>query len=382
MIIFSHNGITIHPVLPEEKPAMPTNPARFVIGLMAGTSVDGIDASLVETDGERLTASGHAVTLPYRAATRDRIFAAMEAPDAPRADLDAMIADDHAEAVEEIIAMAGRHPDLIGFHGQTIFHDPGRGVTIQAGSAERLAARVGVPVFHRFRQADIAAGGQGAPLAPIYHQALINALGCALPAAIANIGGITNITRWDGQRLTGFDTGPGNALMDQLARLHLNADYDHDGQLAAAGQADKAWVEAVLADPYFSLDGPKSLDRSIVLGFADSLPSGTPADQMASGALLTALALARAAAGTRTLIVCGGGARNPVLMAMIRAATNAQVSTMEDHGLDGDFIEAELMAFLAERSRRGLPITFPGTTGVKAPLTGGAVALPSDQRIR
>ena len=357
----------------------------FIIGLMAGTSIDGIDASLVKTDGTMLARTGHALTLPYRDETRRMIFAAMADHKALSANetamLNTMIADDHASVVETLMEQAGIRPDCIGFHGQTIFHDPENGLSIQMGEAQRLAERLTLPVVHQFRQADLAAGGQGAPIAPVYHRMLIETLNLPLPAVIANIGGITNMTRWDGENLTGFDSGPGNALMDQLARQVLGEECDRNGALAGEGSLDEAWVQTVLDHPYFALEGAKSLDRGGVFDLIGTMPEGADADRMASLTALTAASIARSLKGIKAAVLCGGGARNPVLVAMIRARTDAAVTVIDDHGgndpdLNGDFIEAELMAFLAERSRRGLAITFPGTTGVDAAMTGGMLTLP------
>ena len=361
---------------------MPSQQFSTVIGLMAGTSIDGIDASLVETDGERLIRSGMALHVPYGVETRSMIFAALSevpdggAPGIPEA-LDRHIADDHAEAVEALIRTSGARPDCIGFHGQTVFHAPERGLSIQAGDAQRLADRLGIPVVHAFRQADLQAGGQGAPLAPVYHRCLMEELGLDLPAGIANIGGIANISRWDGKTLSGFDCGPGNALMDDLARRALELEYDPEGGLAAQGTVDRKWLESAMGHDFFSRTGPKSLDRSTVLRFADNPPSGSDADRMASYAALTAESIRLHAEGLKSLALCGGGTRNPVLVGMIRERCSMEVATMDEHRIDADFVEAELMALLAERSRRGLAITYPGTTGVGRDSTGGEVAMPT-----
>ena len=365
---------------------MPSPRFSTVIGLMAGTSIDGIDASLVETDGEKLIRSGLALHTPYRDETRAMVFAAMDeltraktperAAAAVPAKLHRNIADEHAEAVEALVRTGGIRPECVGFHGQTLFHDPQRRLSIQAGDAQGLADRLGLPVVQQFRQADIEAGGQGAPLAPVYHRALIKELELELPAGIVNIGGIANISRWDGKKLTGFDTGPGNALMDELAREVLGQEFDLDGGLAGQGSVDGAWLEDALGHPYFGLTGSKSLDRSTVLGLAEKPPSGSGADRMASYAALTAESVTLHAAGLKSLVLSGGGSRNPVLVGMIRDRCPATVTIMDDHRIDGDFIEAELMAFLAERSRRGLAITFPGTTGIPKAATGGELAMP------
>ena len=357
-------------------PNKPTSDAP-VLGLMAGTSVDGIDASIIMTDGEQV--SGEAVSYhhAYRQATRAAIFAAMKQPHDDHAELATMIADDHAEAAAILIARTGMTPRLVGFHGQTIHHDPAAGKTLQIGDAGRLAARLHVPVVCDFRLADMAAGGQGAPLAPIYHQAVMAALALPLPAAIANIGGISNISIWDGMHLSGHDTGPGNGLMDQLARDVLGEECDLDGRLAATGTADTKWVEAVLALPYFMKPGPKSLDRDDLFDWcAEIPPPSDPADRMASFMLLTAASLTRAASGLRHLVIAGGGARNPILAETLTRLATCPVTTLDDHGRDSDFLESELMAFLAARVDRQLPLTFPATTGVSQPMPGGRIVRP------
>ena len=348
-----------------------------VLGLMAGTSVDGIDASIILTDGTGVEPTGHHHHQAYRPETKQAIFAAMTAPDLDHTDLADRIADDHADAVTTLMGEAGMKPQLIGFHGQTIHHDPATGISMQIGNPERLAERIGIPVACDFRLADLAAGGQGAPLAPIYHQAVIERLGLPLPAAIVNIGGISNISIWNGETLHGYDTGPGNGLMDQLARDTLKTECDHDGKLALSGTADATWVRAVLDLPYFKQRGPKSLDRDDLFAWCDLIPPPeNPADRMASFMMLTATSLVAGCDGMAHLVVTGGGARNPALMSVIRAMSPCVVTTMDDHGRNGDFLEAELMAYLAARVEQNLPLTFPETTGVKVPCRGGRIVFP------
>lgn len=362
-----------------------------IIGLMAGTSVDGIDAALVMTDGQAITRTPFAVTLPYADETRGAIFALLDAPqdhfhqsqDSIDPALELMIARDHANACNAIIAESGITPQLVGFHGQTIFHDPDHGISIQLGNADELARELGCPVVHSFRQADLKAGGQGAPLAPIYHQAILAELALPLPSAMVNIGGISNISLAQDGQLIGFDSGPGNALMDDAMRKYDGSSCDVDGYLAASGTPDQAKVDAVLAHEYFQHTGPKSLDRMGLYQLINGhgFEQLAPADQLASLTLLTARSiidgLRRNVSMVHHLVVCGGGGLNPTLMAMIKdAAANISVLRMEDLGGDSRFIEAELMAYLAARSHQGLPITFPGTTGVATPQTGGLIARP------
>ena len=351
-----------------------------VIGLMAGTSVDGIDAALVFTDGEHLKRSGHALTLPYSSATRDAIFKALEEKNSDRAVLDRMIAEDHAKAAETLIKQSGIKAELIGFHGQTLLHQP-RKKSVQAGDAVLLAKRLGIAVAYDFRSADIEAGGEGAPLAPIYHRLLIEQEGVPLPAAIANIGGITNITIWDGSVLRGFDTGPGNALMDELAREALGKDYDEGGVLGAQGMSDEDWLTGILEQEFFSSMKPKSLDRATLLEWGATLKSKNSADRMASFTALSARSLAKIVtkAQVKHLFLSGGGVHNPLLIKMLKTylEENAKPAPQIAILAHADFIEAELMGFLAMRCRLGLAYTYPSTTGTPRPISGGKIAEPS-----
>ena len=401
--------------LSADKPAV----SLWVIGLMSGTSADGIDAALIQTDGEsirlqpRKTNGSYSLCQPWPLATRDRIFRAMaelaDLPaDATRESAMAMlaancelsslateIADQHAAAVEQLISKTGTTPALLGFHGQTVVHRPARagsGFTIQLGDAQHLANRLGLPVVHDFRRQDIEAGGQGAPLAPVYHRALLRNLvqnrSISLPAGFVNIGGITNITWWDGQRLIGMDTGPGNALMDRLASLHLGLAMDEDGRLAASGTPDQQYVSRLLDDePYFTKPAPKSLDRmAMEQQLLQHLPDRlTLADRFASLALLTVKAtlhsLALLPAMPKALVLSGGGARNPHLVQLFQQCLKnwknpPNLMLADTLQLDGEAMEAELIAFLARRNQRQMPISFPETTGISTPMTGGTLVLP------
>ena len=359
-------------------------PAEFLIlGLMAGTSVDGIDAAIITTDGESIARTGFALTTAYEKATREAIFRAFEDPFNIEDDLAERIARDHARAAEMLIAKSGMMPDLIGFHGQTIYHAPEDGVSLQIGDGEYLADRLGVPVVCQFRQNDLAHGGQGAPLAPIYHQALIKTLGLNLPAALVNIGGISNASILEDSRLVGLDLGPGNALMDDLAMKALGQPFDEGGMMAASGHVDEGLVKACLSHDFFKKKGPKSLDRK---GLYELIPHEalnvlSPEDHMATLAAITGKTIAEGiklnAPNTKEIVICGGGSFNPVVMTMIKKyGGEIKVSRMEDFmmdgiGLDSRFIEAELMAYLAARSVLDLPITFPETTGVDESRSGG-----------
>jgi anhydro-N-acetylmuramic acid kinase len=359
----------------------------IALGLMSGTSLDGIDAALIETDGERVVACGPRRTYPYAAETRARLRAAFgrtRTDDPAVAVAAAEITDLHAAAVAALLDEAPgnwRHPALIGFHGQTVLHAPERGVTVQIGDGARLARLTGIPVASDFRSADVAAGGQGAPLVPVYHRALVESWaerpeGCV---AVLNIGGVANLTAIppDGG-MVACDTGPGNAPIDDWVAAHTGECCDRDGALAARGRPDEAWLARALAAPFFAVPPPKSLDRN-------AFPTLRKGEMSAEdgAATLSAFAVRAVAAAARHLpqvpacwTVCGGGRLNPVLMAGLRAALAVPVLSAEDAGWDGDALEAQAFAFLAVRTERGLPITFPRTTGAPRPLPGGRIDRP------
>jgi len=346
------------------------------IGLMSGTSLDGVDAAWLETDGERIGRRGRTLTLAYddrlRADLRRILDVAptLAANDPGLQSAVARLTAYHVQAVQGL----GEPADLIGFHGQTILHQPDRSRTWQIGDAAELARRTGLPVACDFRSADVAAGGQGAPLAPVYHAALARDL--PKPLAVLNIGGVANVT-WIGEdgALVAFDTGPGNGPLDDWVARRTGAAFDRDGALAAAGQPDPAVLARLLGHPYFARPAPKSLDR---LDFAAALAAcGLDALSAADGAATLvaftadAVAAAPLPAPSRRWLVCGGGRRNPAIMAALRGALGAPVDPVEAEGWDGDALEAQCFGFLAARVVAGLPLSFPGTTGVPAPMPGG-----------
>ncbi len=351
----------------------------WVVGLMSGTSLDGIDAALIETDGETIRAFGEAATFPYPAAFRARLAATLGRPSGYEA-VEAELTRRHADAVRDLLAgLPAGHPapSLVGFHGHTIDHRPGEGVTVQIGDGGALARTLGIPVVDDFRGADVAAGGQGAPLAPLYHVALLADV--EAPVAVLNLGGMANLT-WvggDGPPVA-FDTGPGNALLDQWVERHTGRRYDEDGALAATGRVAREAVARYLADPWFDRAPPKSLDR---LDFGlDAVAGLSAADGAATLADVTAAAVARAAAHLpappERWLVAGGGRRNPVIMARLSARLGVPCDPVEALGWAGDALEAQAFAFLAMRSRRALPLSLPTTTGVAAPTTGGRLHWP------
>jgi anhydro-N-acetylmuramic acid kinase len=356
-----------------------------VIGLMSGTSLDGIDAALVQTDGEDFVATGASLTVPYNKETRALLRAALEdargvAEGAPVPhsirEAERHLTETHAEAVRALLAKAGVAAEavaLIGFHGQTILHRPAQRWTWQIGDGALLAQLTGINVVNDFRSADVKAGGQGAPLVPLYHAALARKSRLEGPLVLVNIGGVANVTYMDGDNVLAFDTGPGNAPIDDWMHRHTGTPVDESGAFARTGRVDAAALDRMLANVFFGRVPPKSLDR---MDFGVEAVEGlSPADGAATLTAFTAASIARArehfADIPATWIVCGGGRHNAFLMDQLRARVNAPVIAAEDAGWDGDALEAEAFAYLAMRSRKGLPLSLPTTTGVKQPMTGG-----------
>jgi anhydro-N-acetylmuramic acid kinase len=354
------------------------------IGLMSGTSMDGIDAAILDTDGERIAAFGPARFEPYGADMRARLREALDQAatmplDGPLSAaveaLERELTQAHARAIAALLTDANIKPaeiDVIGFHGQTLVHRPHQRVTVQIGSGPRLAEAISIDVVSDFRTADVRAGGEGAPLVPIYHAALAAE---RAPVAVLNIGGVANVTFiGKGGTLIAFDTGPGNAPIDDWALKYTGQPIDKDGALAAKGRVKENVLTHLMQHAYFAKPAPKSLDRmDFPLDMARNL---SPEDGAATLTAFTARTIAKARDhlphAPQTWIVCGGGRLNPTLMCELRAAlAGATVITAEDAGWRGDFIEAEATAYLAVRSLRGLPISFPLTTGTPRPLTGG-----------
>ncbi len=360
------------------------------IGLMSGTSLDGIDAAILDTDGIGIAVSGPALAVPYhpwvRAMLHEALAAAGQAtPGMPLpgaiTSAERLITDAHADAVRRLLDEAKlRLGEIacVGFHGQTILHRPSEHRTWQIGNGQALADAVGIPVVDEFRVADIAAGGQGAPLVPLYHQVLTR--GMALPVVVVNIGGVANVTyAGSGGELIAFDTGPGNAALDDWALKYTGEAVDRDGKLAAAGRVDPGVLEFMLDHPIFRQAPPKSLDR---FDFPMAAVAGlSPEDGAATLTAFTAAAVARSLEhlpGIPNLwIICGGGRHNPVLMAELRARLKQKVITAEDAGWRGDFLEAEAFAYLALRSVKGLPLSLPSTTGVPYAMPGGKLHQPA-----
>ena len=353
------------------------------IGLMSGTSMDGIDVAVIDTDGTRVYKRGAFATYPYVPALRKKLAAmAGHKPEADDnvADVVRDVTDAHADAVEDFCARAGldlKDIDVVGFHGQTVFHDPANAITCQLGDGARLAKRLGTCVVNDFRAADVAAGGEGAPFAPLYHAALAQPI--EPPVCVLNLGGVGNVT-WispDGG-IVAFDTGPANALVDDWVLEKTGQAMDEDGRIARRGQVNEAALSALLADDYFKHPYPKSLDR-------DHFDPSPVAELSLEDGAATLIAFSAGAVGKaqemlpslpERWLVTGGGRHNPVLMAALRRVLDRPVEPVEAVGWSGDAMEAQAFAYLAVRSLYGLPLSLPSTTGVTEPMPGGVVHRP------
>ncbi|MEM9999879.1 MAG: anhydro-N-acetylmuramic acid kinase [Pseudomonadota bacterium] len=365
---------------------------KTAIGLMSGTSMDGIDAALMRTDGIGQIEFGPTMMVPYEAAFSQSIAAALaeaksmtdRAQRTPQMTaLERELTERHATAVDLFLARNGLSAgeiDLIGFHGQTIIHRPDLGFTVQLGDGQQLADQTGITVVWDMRANDMANGGQGAPLVPVFHQALAKKLTHESPTAFVNIGGIANVTFVEGGKPPiAFDCGPGNALIDQWVQKNTNRAFDEEGALALTGQVDDAILADYLADSFYEENIPKSLDRNdITLSRTRNISA---ADGAATLVELTAQAIARsqklAGLEPQTWVISGGGARNAAIMqALERLLPDAKIASADSVGLDGDAMEAQCWAYLAVRAQRGLPLTYPSTTGCDEPCTGGVISEP------
>lgn len=408
---------------------------------MSGTSADGVDAALLFTDGQTVVQAGAGLFVPYDDGLRADILALMRGV-GDEAEIARRLTDVHMVAVQQLIEKTNITPTLIGFHGQTIRHAPAEGITVQIGDAARMAAELGIPVVADFRSNDVKHGGQGAPLVPLYHAALAHQL--SKPLMVVNIGGVSNVTwigrdasisasplageatrlsasalsrsgegassetvnlpipltqpsppRGEGfvaaavkansevehaDSIIAFDSGPGNALMDDWVFKHTGKRYDANGEMASRGVIDTNVVSAFLRDPFFLADAPKSLDRNQFDGVSEQLAHLTLEDGLATLASMTAcaigLSLGAVPEAPTKLLVCGGGRHNAHLMGLLDACVNAAVMPVETVGWDGDMLEAQAFAYLAARSVLGLPLSLPTTTGVREAVTGGVLFQP------
>ncbi|KQW58966.1 MULTISPECIES: anhydro-N-acetylmuramic acid kinase [unclassified Ensifer] len=366
------------------------------IGLMSGTSMDGIDVALLRTDGDAIVERGPSAGYAYEARFRDRLkqgledaksIASREQRPGILADLERELTLRHVEAVQAFLRQNNilrENVDVIGFHGQTVLHRPDDALTVQIGDGALLARETGIDVVYDMRANDMEHGGQGAPLIPAYHAALARNAAAngelVQPVVFVNIGGISNLTFIGADvGLVAYDSGPGNTLIDQWVEAHAGIPFDQGGMIASEGSVLPDLAERYLLNPFFSSDRRRSLDRN---DFAP--PRGKDAnleDGARTLAYVTAAAIIKSAshlpAAPRTYIVCGGGRLNPVIMRDLASeakAHGANVLTAEAVGFNGDSMEAEAWAYLAVRAQRGLPLSYPGTTGVRQPVTGGKYA--------
>lgn len=365
----------------------------WAVGLMTGTVLDGnIDIAMIRTDGERIEEFGPWELVPYPRDIRGLLADTLQAARAWRfegpepeifGEAERALTEAQSLAVKDFLARHGHAPSdvaAVGFHGQTVLHaapqNGARGFTRQLGDGMLMAGIVGTDVVHDFRSADMAAGGQGAPLSAIYHKAMLDRIGAGSDTAILNLGGVANMTWRDGDTVIAFDTGPANAPVNDWVARHSGADMDFDGKIAASGKVDEERLSRLLQHPFLTAPYPKSLDR---FDFSASMADGLDVEDGA--ATLTAFTAASVAKALDLLprrplriVVCGGGRKNPVMMREIGARTGCAVVSADSVGLRGDAVEAECFAYLAIRSIRGLPYSYPLTTGVKSPQTGGVLA--------
>lgn len=362
------------------------------LGLMSGTSLDGVDVAMIETDGKKVKAFGPSGYRPYtdreRGLLRQALTEAVHLPQRDArpgilAEAERAVTMAHAEAVAAFTAqnrITREDIDIVGFHGQTVLHRPERRLTVQIGDGPALARAIHIPVMHDFRAADVEAGGQGAPFVPVYHRALAQSLDREGPIVVVNIGGVSNITYIDGSdTLIACDTGPGNALLDDFMFRVMSQRFDCEGRMAAQGTADEVWIRRALDLPFFRKPPPKSLDRNDFAGL--KLGEMKPADGAATLTAFTAAAIARIVPllpkRPNSWIVAGGGARNLTMLRMLRERLQpATVEAAETLGWASDAIEAQAFGFLAARGMKGLPLSYPATTGVPMPMTGGVIARP------
>ncbi len=368
---------------------MPDNQIYTVIGLMSGSSHDGVDAALIKTDGHEFITPVASVTIPYVRDVRDRIKAVLNPDPSRNPEVDKEITDvcerltrTHIAAVYELLSktgVKGSDIDLIGFHGHTIDHDPSKGLTTQIGDAALLANETDTPVVSDFRSADVEAGGQGAPLVPIYHSA--RAVKHDKPIAILNLGGVGNVTYLgEAGEILAFDTGPANALIDDWIYSKTGESFDEDGRYAQVGHVDEAILEKWMSNPFFTKGGPKSLDRNDFEDVKADLEGLTLENGAATLTQFTVASVTKAMdylpKPPKAWYITGGGRKNTHLMMMLMENLDAECTPVETLGWNGDALEAECFGYLAVRRFLGLPISFPSTTGAPHPMTGGVVTEP------
>lgn len=349
---------------------------------MSGTSMDGINATLVKTDGVDLFRYNFSSIYSYSSETIRELNVAIKDPTSylnRTNKLEQMVTYDHYLGVQKLLDKSKIKPDIIGFHGQTIYHSPKQKISLQIGDPYLLSKLLKVSVVSDFRSNDIENGGEGAPIAPIYHSLIMKQLKLKLPACILNIGGVGNLTYWDGNKLIGFDIGPGNGLMDNYMQLVLNCPYDESGKLASNGIVDMEIVDNFLSNKYFQDPYPKSLDKNFFNNTLERVLSKKLSHQDSLATLLECtveavkFSLKVLPSHPSVMVIMGGGIYNHFLIKKLSLIKGLNVRVSTDFDLPGDMIEAELIAYLSARFVNDLPITFPETTGVNSPIKGGRI---------
>ena len=358
---------------------------KYVIGLMSGTSMDGINASLVKTNGEVLEQTGYKTILNYSKKTKSLLkeyvfnYHNLKHNKHIENQLSYEIVNDHKNAITEIKKVSGIEPELVGFHGQTVFHNPKENISIQVGNGYLLSKMCKVKVVSKFRQNDIDNGGEGAPISPIYHKFLMQKFNVDLPCCFINIGGVSNITYWDGHTLIGFDLGPGNGLMDIYCQKHLGIPFDNLGEIASQGKPDFNIINNFLQLPFLKKSYPKSIDRLEFESFVQNL---TLKNLNHSDILSTFLEFTTGSIQKgieilpslpKKIVIMGGGQHNKHLMKKLKLSLLIEIVEANQIGIDGDYVEADMIAYLAMRRLANIPITYPNTTGVNSPCVGGEI---------
>ena len=355
----------------------------YALGLMSGTSMDAINVSLVKTDGIELEELNINQICPYSDKTIKLLNEILD--NLPRSlskfsllnETSELITLDHFKSIKNILSKTNIVPEIIGFHGQTVFHNPKKSISIQLGNSKLLSKLSKIDVIGNFRNLDIKFGGEGAPIAPIYHQQIIKKFNLKLPCCFINIGGVSNITYWDGNVLLGFDCGPGNTLMDKFMQEKFQLSYDKFGRLAKQGTPISKILTKCFEDNFFKKKFPKSLDKSYFFYLLELIGSydHTPEDIMATLSSITAHSIKKGLkilpVEPQSIYIMGGGAYNTTLVKSLKEMYAEKINLIDEIGLDASMIEANLIAYLAVRKIRNLPSTFPETTGVNKPTCLG-----------
>lgn len=353
----------------------------LAIGLMSGTSLDGIDAALIDTDGELKFKSIANLYHPFDTDFQKQLMEIIHNRSNDWLYIEKELTIRHANCVKALLeqaAISSLEIDVIGFHGQTIYHKPKQGITWQIGNPHLLAAITNIDVVSDFRRRDVSRGGQGAPLIPIFHKCLMQD---HTATAIVNIGGVANITYVDEHNLIAFDTGPGNALINDAMMEYYNKPFDNEGLIAKQGTIDESIIEEILEYDFFKMTPPKSLDRNNFTEIMDKFVARNPADIIASLTMLTVRSIISSLKflprNLKKIYVCGGGSKNHALMQWLVAQMELRNNsiTIENEFEFGniDFIEAQGFAYLAIRYLKNLPSSFPSSTGTNRETLSGVL---------